>query len=230
MQITPYNYNIDTECVIHLQSKIDTLIDQYNIETQLGQKYLHKQVYTTTENWASYINQQIVRYQCNVIVNDIEDINNGFYYTKVGSITTPGNMGVSVNYYDYTEINLTPNRTNYIVIDYVLSVTAYEYDQFNDTTEQITDNMIPMKTSLYDFYDATISGTNIIPSGTYEVIDIPGLMWQILTMPFAFVSQAFNLTLFPGTPYQLNISNLFLSIIAVAVFIWLISFFLKMKG
>ena len=111
-----------------------------------------------------------------------------------------------------------------------MSVTAYEYDQFNDTTEQITDNMIPMKTSLYDFYDATISGTNIIPSGTYEVIDIPGLMWQILTMPFAFVSQAFNLTLFPGTPYQLNISNLFLSIIAVAVFIWLISFFLKMKG
>ena len=63
-----------------------------------------------------------------------------------------------------------------------------------------------------------------------EVVNIPGLMFEIIGMPFAFVSQAFNLTLFPGTPYQINIANLFLSIIAIFVFVWIVSLFIKNKG
>ena len=80
------------------------------------------------------------------------------------------------------------------------------------------------------YYICTFDPNVIAQGGTYEVIDLPGLMWDILTMPFAFVSQAFNLTLFPGTPYQINIANLFLSLIAIVTFVWLISFFLKLKG
>lgn len=52
-----------------------------------------------------------------------------------------------------------------------------------------------------------------------EYIDLPGLMFQILSMPFAFISQAFNLTLFPGTNYQINIANtlmVFLGVLAIA--------------
>lgn len=55
-----------------------------------------------------------------------------------------------------------------------------------------------------------------------EVIDIPDLMFTILTMPFSFISQAFNLTLFAGTKYQINISALFLAIIGVMIFIMLL--------
>lgn len=61
----------------------------------------------------------------------------------------------------------------------------------------------------------------------YEVVDIGGLMFDILTMPFTFISRAFNLTLFPNTPYQINISGLFLSIFAALVFIWIIGKFIK---
>lgn len=61
---------------------------------------------------------------------------------------------------------------------------------------------------------------------TTEVIDLPGLMFQILGMPFAFISQAFNVTLFPNTPYQVNISNIFLTLIAILIFLWLIKLIL----
>lgn len=61
---------------------------------------------------------------------------------------------------------------------------------------------------------------------TTEVIDLPGLMFQILGMPFAFISQAFNVTLFPNTPYQVNISNIFLTLIAILLFLWLIKLIL----
>lgn len=62
---------------------------------------------------------------------------------------------------------------------------------------------------------------------TMEYIDLPNMMFNILTMPFAFISQAFDLTLFPGTQYALNISNLFLAIIGIAVFIWILKKVLK---
>lgn len=61
----------------------------------------------------------------------------------------------------------------------------------------------------------------------YEVVPIAGLMFDILTMPFAFISQAFNLTLFPNTAYSINISRLFLAIFAALVFIWMIKKFVK---
>ena len=60
-----------------------------------------------------------------------------------------------------------------------------------------------------------------------EVVDIPGLMWQILGMPFSFVSQAFNLTIFPGTPYQINISNLLFTVIGALLIIVVIKKVLK---
>lgn len=56
----------------------------------------------------------------------------------------------------------------------------------------------------------------------YEVIDLPGMLLSIVTMPFTFISTAFNLTIFPGTPYQVNLSNLFMTIFAVLVFTFLL--------
>lgn len=58
-----------------------------------------------------------------------------------------------------------------------------------------------------------------------EVIDIPGLMWQILIMPFSFISQAFNVTIFEGTPYQLNFANLFKGLIAIMTLLFVIRLF-----
>ena len=60
------------------------------------------------------------------------------------------------------------------------------------------------------------------PGITYEVIDIPGLMMYILGMPFSFISTAFNLTLFQGTQYQINISSIFMTIVFALLLIFII--------
>ena len=73
------------------------------------------------------------------------------------------------------------------------------------------------------YFNATYANIPIVT----EVVDIPGMMWQILSMPFTFISTAFNLTLFPGTPYQVNISNLLLTIIGVLVFVFIFKLILK---
>lgn len=61
----------------------------------------------------------------------------------------------------------------------------------------------------------------------YEVVDIPNLMFTILTLPFAWYSTAFNLTIFPGTPYSLNFGNLVLTIVAAMILMYLIKKVIK---
>lgn len=56
----------------------------------------------------------------------------------------------------------------------------------------------------------------------YEVVDIPGLMFTIISLPFSFISTAFNLTIFPNTPYAVNFANLFMVILAAFILMWLI--------
>lgn len=70
-----------------------------------------------------------------------------------------------------------------------------------------------------------------INNPTYEVIDLPNVMLSILTMPFTFFSQAFNLTLFPNTPYALNIGHTILIIVGVIGTIYLIRYLVSIfKG
>lgn len=63
-----------------------------------------------------------------------------------------------------------------------------------------------------------------INNPTYEVIDLPNVMLSILTMPFTFFSQAFNLTLFPNTPYAINVGHTILIIVGVIGSIYLIKY------
>lgn len=58
-----------------------------------------------------------------------------------------------------------------------------------------------------------------------EVIDLGGTMLMILSMPFDFISRAFDLTIFPNTPYQVNFSNLFKGIIALLTILLIIRLF-----
>lgn len=64
----------------------------------------------------------------------------------------------------------------------------------------------------------------------YEVVDIPNIMLIILTLPFSFISQAFNpITLFPNTPYALNIGNIILVIITTLILIWIVKKIIKLR-
>lgn len=60
-----------------------------------------------------------------------------------------------------------------------------------------------------------------------EVIDIGGIMWDIIGMPFTFINQAFNVTLFPGTIYQFNIGNLFKGLIAILAILFVVKLFTR---
>lgn len=229
LQITPYNYNINTETEISISLNVQDWIDAQGNEIIVENKYILSNVYTTTQDWTTYINRQITSFSARNIVTDIKNVDNNFYYTQNSKIEQITDRNTILEY----NINLTPNKTNYVAIQTIPVVKALYYDYATDTIDDFGTNVstIPLDTTVNTINGIFIRGTNIIPQGgTYEVIDIPGLMWDILTMPFAFVSQAFNLTLFPNTPYQINIANLFLSIIAIVVFVWLISFFVKLKG
>ena len=183
-----------------------------------------RNVYTTTKsNWDSLIGRQTTTNQCKTIIDEIKNVNNGFYYSETSEIFEID----AYNYTDEFDLEIVQGGATYIAIEYTPLVKAHFYDHYANDTYDYTYSNVMSTQSMFQINTYTISGTNIIVQGGYEVIDLPGLMWQILTMPFAFVSQAFNLTLFPGTPYQLNIANLFLSIIAILTFVWLISFFLK---
>lgn len=226
-QIDSYNFNTDTNATVNIEYDImDTEVPGADIFIQ--DIYYIKTVYICQQTeWRNLLNRQIKMWGAYDIIQTIEDPNENFYYIRTSQWVYTNSQVTT----DTTSINLMPNGYTFVVIDYMPVVKA----QFEDShgIQDFSENLktIPLEYDEgLDTYNINITGTNIIPDGTYEVIDIPGLMWEIITMPFAFVSQAFNLTLFPGTPYQLNISNLFLSIIAIFVFVGIISLFLKMKG
>ena len=50
-------------------------------------------------------------------------------------------------------------------------------------------------------------------------------MLQILTMPFTFISKAFDVTLWPGTQYEFNIANFIKGLIAIATILFIIKLF-----
>lgn len=68
---------------------------------------------------------------------------------------------------------------------------------------------------------------DIPQSGTGEIIDIPGMMLMVLGMPFTFVAQAFDLTIFPGTYYQVNLAHIALAVIGAGLIIFVFKKFLK---
>lgn len=219
-KLTPYNYNINTE--IQIKNSLQIFEIQGWDITGLQIK---RTIYQSTENdWDQFIGRQISKNQTWTTKQQIEDINNGFYYTKEEEIiTTINQTNINADITDDITINITPDNNNYIYIIY----TPELIEQTVSEEKNIIANGYIVR---YGTTPTKITGTNIIPDGTYEIVDIPGMMFEILGMPFAFVSQAFNLTLFPGTPYQINIANLFLSIIAIFVFVWLLLIFIKMKS
>ena len=117
---------------------------------------------------------------------------------------------------DTTSNNPTTERTMYIYaqIEAVYTCNASETFNYNYAKNTRIANLNSIGTATIDNKDV-------------EVIDLPGLLFTILTMPFSFISTAFNLTIFPGTPYQLNISNLVMTLIASLLLIFIIKKFTK---
>lgn len=61
-----------------------------------------------------------------------------------------------------------------------------------------------------------------------EVFDLGQLFLDIITAPFYIFQQAFNFTLFPGTPYAINISNILVGIIVIVIIVMIIKIAIKL--
>ena len=232
LQLTPYNININTEVDIGITIDFSNLIPTGLGNVIVDEIYMRRETFiTSSENWAYYLGLQLTTNIVKTIDNEIKDPNSNYYYTYNDStIECTEEVEEYSQFEDNLQFTISPKVTNYLFIEYTPMIKAIKYQTNGDPGEYTADNVMCAEGQIGPQNRLIISGTNIIANGTYEVIDLPGLMWQILEMPFAFVSQAFNLTLFPGTPYQVNIANLFLAIIAMFVFVWLIGLLLKLKG
>lgn len=232
MQLTPYNINRNTNFDLGLTIAMGTLTPTGTDTVTFDSLYLQRKVYITSkENWSQYIDRQLSTRIVKNIEDDIEDPNSNYYYQLTDDVYEITNDISNGQYYEEINFEVIQNTTMYIFIEYIPMIKANWYDPGNQTTEPYDlYNVMNVDGEFFPVQYLKLSGTNYVANINYEVVDIPGLMWQILSMPFSFVSQAFNLTLFPGTPYQVNIANLFLSIVAIFVFTWLITLFLKMRG
>ena len=134
---------------------------------------------------------------------DIHDLNNLDVYTYNGPVI------------DINDINLL-HTTTYIVLDIWASITYANNQELTEPTTPVSPTTELLNTR------STILTAHKLPIAPMEYIDIPGMMFTILTMPFSFISQAFDVTLFPGTAYQVNISNMFLGFIAIAILLWVL--------
>lgn len=159
--------------------------------------------FKTNNDLSSYIN--ILTYaQINSPFKYYTDIVNNYSMTNTQTLD---NDEIDETYLLSTDIQLNNIWKTYII-------TYVEYDQ--TIFRSLTGNG-----DLFTIENGEILGITTITGG-YEVIDIPSLMFTILTLPFSFITQAFNLTLFPNTPYSINIGNLFLSIVAIILLMWLL--------
>lgn len=181
--------------------------------------------YTT---WYSTTTQMQTYWQS--VEDQVEDPE--FNYTQITNLLNNqwGYQNTTTNGIKYAQEqtlqNITLTQTllqgkNYIAVYIEPTIRVNTYTPEYYLYDTITSNR-PWA-NIVDYSDTIkLNGTYDNTQYNYEVVDIPGMMFEILTMPFTFISMAFNLTLFPGTPYTLDVSNLFLTIIGILIFVWIL--------
>lgn len=179
-------------------------------------------------------------YNNNVVIVDKHTVNTSgdtvTYETCINQIrknnvilenTSQINQDGTITIYIYQGIStLKINGTSYNNFNDTINLT--DKDICIETTGTPNENLVSYIFTINYFHTLPDISPTPIPdasSNIIETLDITGLMFQILTMPFTFISQAFNLTLWEGTPYQFNFSNFILSLIAIATIIFIIKLF-----
>lgn len=164
--------------------------------------------YKTNNDLSEFINQTnyaILNNQKTIFTN----ITNNYSYTQTKNIN------------EYT-IAQNTNITTNIQLNNIWKTYIITYVKWTDNTyEELAIDLYHIDNDLITMDTGEIFGS-IYTGGGYEYVDIPNLMFTILTLPFSFITQAFNITLFPNTPYSINIGNLFLSIVAIILLMWIL--------
>ena len=168
-------------------------------------------VNTNPDIWNNYFNQ--IYYATNYQEETLQDLHNAIpgykqYATTEIAIDMYNNYKASESYTpgDVQEVILLEYlyyNNNY----YEDSATYGEYVYLNKDTNFFVAS--PTTLTITQEYQIT----NIPQDGSYEVVDVGGLMLTILGMPLAWISQAFNFTFWEATPYAINVGHVLGAII-----------------
>lgn len=214
-----YSFN-DTGYIfksLNLDSSYDCYIKFYNTDTQEYLKMTNIESFILTTNTDT---MKIYNVYLSDIYSNSARLNYSFY-----SVYTP----IVIYFYLNNELFNSINFQN---------VANQKYNKYFDIKDLNSNTKYNYKLVI----SSTLSSSNIVSKifeGSFntssnavygDVIDLPGLMFNILAMPFAFYSQAFNLTLFSGTPYAINIGDVIMFIISLVILITIIKIIISMKG
>lgn len=194
-------YDIDTCYFTIVKTDYEDIQDQVLIDFLDGDELATKTDYTTTK---SHINQFITD----------------------NSTRTQNYTMTNETYSDF----INEYEIEFTAQDYYTSFLIKIYIEYPETF--INDLTITTPYSPFDIYGRQITYNvqwlaNVPQSGTGEIIDIPGMMLMVLGMPFTFVAQAFDLTIFPGTYYQVNLAHIALAVLGAGLIIFVFKKFLK---
>ena len=126
-------------------------------------------------------------------------------------------------------------------VSFESDVYSFDGNSRNDidwlfSSSVVVDNVAGVIDSNYSSSGVTNIGIDILSfskvgfSNDVEVVDVAGLLFTIISLPFTFFSQAFDLTLFSGTAYAINIGDVFLLIVAILIIIAVIKLIMSIKG
>lgn len=226
LEITP-NKTIDTINLKWYDSMNVNIYYPVNVQTYSAIWHLTEKVYVTRGNYESLLN---IPNSFNAIDTVKSTINSQEFQLSASKQELAydwqlysQNQDIHTEQHEFNLTNFMGGKVKtYIVIQQDIqfeTLNSYESFVVSNWANNNTVNQDLMRASAYIMTGQLILNDAEI---TTEVIDLPGLMWEILSMPFSFMSTAFNLTLFPGTAYQVNISQLLLTIIGILIFIFII--------
>lgn len=242
IQVDPNNVNINTQITLRLTIDIEGITQGHNNTGSIyGGTLSGTMYYTLDTSVQKYFNMSSWTTSYWNYEAEIINPQNGYLYeSRQLQQNISNTMNEQVKTFNI-DVQINPTRRNYYLI-FLTPIINWEtqpvyttYTEYaeapgpNKWTWLQTTNNNELWTNPQAHAPLTMSGTYVVNPSTMEVIDIPGLMFQILTMPFTFISMAFNLTLFPGTPYQVNISSLLLTIIGLAILIMILTIIIKAK-
>lgn len=123
----------------------------------------------------------------------------------------------------------TQNRGNYVVIYFNCEVTNFggtiDQEQHSGWYQTAYERIA----SVTKFAGFGVSSNPIAPPDIEDgnFMSLSGMILNILTLPFTFLSQAFDLTLWANTPWAFNIKNAIFVMIGILTFLFIIRLFTR---
>lgn len=150
---------------------------------------------------------------------DESSLNGGYFASSLVEISS-----INLSYYSLSTYQLIKNIS--------VSPTLFKLNK-NSTGFGYVSNYIDIESIngfMFVSFNIQTNVYGVVSSGNYEVIDLPNLLFTIVGLPFAFITGAFGFTLFSGTPYAINLADVFMIILTIIIFIWLIKLIMSLRG